>query len=234
MSTIVVTCQNCHKRFNVSEKFAGKSGPCPSCKTTIKIPLKSEEVVIHAPTPTGPVDSKGQAVLKPIEREDVEASPVVIIGIAGAIVVSVIAAIVLRMKFPQPPEATSVEPAMLWWILFAGAIVLAPPLVLAGYWFLRDDELEPHRGGELGIRVSICAVIYAALWGAYAMLKAKAFPNAPPEMFHFLFIGPVFLGAGGTAGFATLDLEFGNGAIHYSFYLLVTILFCFMIGVPIY
>ena len=234
MSTITVTCQKCHKRFSVSEKFAGKSGPCPACKTTIKIPEKSEEVVIHAPIPTGPVDSTGQAVLKPIEREEVNASPVAIIGIVGAIVVSIIAAIVLRMQFPQPADATAVEPGSLWWILFAGAILLAPPLVLAGYWFLRDDELEPHRGSELAIRVCICAAIYAALWGAYAIMKAKLFPNAPPEMMAFAAIGPVFIGAGGTAGLATLDLDFMTGAIHYGFYLLVTIVFCFVVGVPIY
>ena len=234
MSTITVTCQKCHKRFNVSEKFAGKSGPCPSCKTTIRIPKKSEEVVIHAPTPTGPVDSKGQAVLKPIEREDVEASPVAVVGITAAIIVAIVTAIVLRMQFPQPADAKAVEPLALWWILFGGAIALAPPIVLAGYWFLRDDELEPHRGGELALRVGICAAIYAALWGAYALLKAKMFPNAPPEMFHFLFIGPAFLGAGGFAGLATLDLEIGNGAIHYAFYLLVTVVFCFIIGVPVF
>lgn len=233
MSTITVTCQNCHKRFSVSEKFAGKSGPCPACKKIIKIPEKGDEIVIHAPAPTGAVDSTGQAILKPIEREEVETSPVAVIGIVGAIVVSIIAAVVLRMQFSPPEDATAVDPT-LWWILFGGAILLAPPLVLAGYWFLRDDELEPHRGGELAIRVSICAVIYAALWGGYALIKAKVFPNAPPEMFHFLFIAPVFLGAGGVAGLATLDLDFGNGAIHYAFYLLITVVFCFIIGVPAY
>lgn len=232
MSTITVTCQNCHKRFSVSEKFAGKSGPCPACKQVIKIPDKSEELVIHAPIPTGPVDSTGQAVLKPIEREEVETSPAAVIGIVGAIVLAVIAAIVLRIQF-KPADAEAIAPT-LWWILFGGAILLAPPLVLAGYWFLRDDELEPHRGGELALRVAICATIYAVLWGAYALLKAKMFPNAPPQMFHFAFIAPVFLGAGGVAGLATLDLEFGNGAIHYAFYLLVTVLFCFIIGVPVY
>ena len=230
---ISITCHKCHKRFNVSDKFAGKSGPCPNCKTTIKIPEKEEEVVIHAAAPTGPVDSTGQAVLKPIEREEVEASPVAVVGITAAIIVAIVVAIALRMQFPQPADATEVQ-GTLWWILFGGAIVLAPPLVLAGYWFLRDDELEPHRGSELWLRVCVCAAIYAALWGAYALVKAKLFPNAPPQMFHFAFIGPAFLGAGGVAGMAALELDFGNGAIHYAFYLLVTVLFCFIIGVPAY
>lgn len=230
---IQVTCQKCHKRFSVSEKFAGKSGPCPKCNATIKIPTADEEVVIHAPDNYGPTDSSGKAILKPIEREEVETNPVAVVGIVGGVILSIVVAIALRMLYPQPADATSVEPT-LWWILSAGAALLAGPLVLAGYWFLRNDELEPHKGSELALRVSICALIYAALWGGYALMKAKLFPNSPPEMFHFAFIGPVFLAAGGATALATLDLDFGNGAIHYAFYLLVTVLFCFIIGVPAY
>ena len=44
------------------------------------------------------------------------------------------------------------------WIKGLGALVLAPPLVLAGYTFLRDDELEPYRGRELGLRVAACGL----------------------------------------------------------------------------
>ena len=33
---IDVTCPSCHTRFQVSDKFAGKSGPCPKCKNTIR------------------------------------------------------------------------------------------------------------------------------------------------------------------------------------------------------
>ncbi|MEC8508925.1 MAG: MJ0042-type zinc finger domain-containing protein, partial [Planctomycetota bacterium] len=34
--SIRVTCPGCHARFNVSDQFAGKSGPCPKCKKTIQ------------------------------------------------------------------------------------------------------------------------------------------------------------------------------------------------------
>lgn len=231
---IQITCQKCHKRFSVSEKFAGKSGPCPNCKTTIKIPEKDEEVVIHTPDGYGPTDSSGKAVLKPIEREEVEAKPVAVVGIVAAIIVSILAAIALRFQFdPTTTETGTVVPT-LWWILAVGATLLGPPIVLAGYWFLRNDELEPHSGGELALRVLICGAVYAVLWGGYALLKKQVFPNSPPEMFHFAFIAPAFLGIGGFTGMASLELDFGNGAIHYAFYLLVTVLFCFIIGVPAY
>lgn len=230
---IQITCQKCHKRFSVNDKFAGKSGPCPNCKSTIKIPEKSEEVVIHAPENLGPKDSSGKAILQPIEREEVKTSPVAVVGIVGAIILAIIAAVVLRFQFPPGAEDGAIAQT-LWWILAVGAVLLAPPLALAGYWFLRNDELEPYRGGELALRVLICAVVYAALWGGYALMKAKLFPNAPPQMFAFMLIGPAFLGVGALASLATLDFDFGTGAIHYAFYLLVTVLFCFIIGVPAY
>ena len=34
-------------------------------------------------------------------------------------------------------------------VLASGAVLLGPPLVLAGYGLLRDQELEPHRGMSL-------------------------------------------------------------------------------------
>ena len=84
---IDVTCPACHTRFQVSEKFAGKSGPCPKCKKTIKVPEKKDEVVIHAPEVSGPKDSTGVAVLKPIGRTETRLSMMQMATIFGSIVV---------------------------------------------------------------------------------------------------------------------------------------------------
>src|SRR5690242_8110423 len=97
---IDVTCPACHTRFQVSEKFAGKSGPCPKCKKTIKVPELKEQVVIHAPEVSGPVDSKGVAVLKPIARTEVRLSMPVIAGIVGSVLVVLITAFALRVAYP--------------------------------------------------------------------------------------------------------------------------------------
>ncbi|HVX61387.1 MAG TPA: hypothetical protein VHC19_12320 [Pirellulales bacterium] len=35
---IAVSCTSCKAKFTVSDKFAGKQGPCPKCKATITIP----------------------------------------------------------------------------------------------------------------------------------------------------------------------------------------------------
>ena len=40
---IQVTCANCLKRFQVSDKFAGKTGACPNCKSTMT-PKENQEL----------------------------------------------------------------------------------------------------------------------------------------------------------------------------------------------
>ena len=82
---IQVTCPGCLSRFSVSDKFAGKKGPCPKCKKEISIPTKAEEVVIHAPEPTGPKDSQGKVILKPIRRTDTLLTRRLLVFIAGAV-----------------------------------------------------------------------------------------------------------------------------------------------------
>src|SRR5262245_13474966 len=175
---IDVTCPNCHTRFQVSDKFAGKSGPCPKCKSTIKVPEKKDEVVIHAPEETGPKDSKGQAVLKPIARTEVRLAAPQIAIIVGSVLVVVIVALVLRLQF----KGGDVPPL----ITILGAILLGPPLAFAGYTFLRDDELEPYRGQEVLLRALGCGLAFAAIWGAYWLGFAywydfKALPVGQPN-----------------------------------------------------
>lgn len=216
---IDITCPGCRTRFKVSDKFAGQKGPCPKCKTVIQIPAKGEEVVVHAPEQFGPKDRTGVAVLKPISRQEAKVTPVMLVTVISAVFVVFIGALMLRSVEEIPA-----------WVLGLGAFVLAPPCVWAGYSFLRDDELEPHRGRYLLIRVMACSVVYALLWGAYVWIPWFAFSLDTLELFHLLFIVPPIVVVGGLAAFASLDLDFGTGVIHYGFYLLVTLTLCLVMG----
>jgi len=120
----------------------------------------------------------------------------------------------------------------LW--LGAGALVLAFPLVFSGYTFLRDDELEPYRGMSLAIRVTICALVYALLWAAYAWLPAYAFNLQHYQVFHLLLIAPPIFIAGATAAFASLDLDFGTGLLHYGMYVLVSGALAMFVGAQLF
>ena len=217
---IAVVCPGCKKRFNVSDKFAGKKGPCPACKAIIQVPAKAEEIVVHEPEQFGPKGVSGKAVLKPIARTETRVSPL----LTAIIVVSTLVVFGGAWWFRSPEGDV---PAML---LLLGAIGLAPPLVWAGYTFLRDDELEPYRGQELGLRVVACAAAYAVLWGLVAVVSQYLFRGESFEVVHIAVIVPAMVAIGAFFAYVSLDLDYGVGALHYGLYLVVTVLLRLVLG----
>ena len=224
---IQVTCPGCLKRFNVSEKYAGKSGPCPSCQKQIKIPELKDQVVIHAPDEAEPKDAKGRSIFSPIRRTETRISAPVILGIALAAVV--IFGIALGLRFSSGGAPTL--------LLAVAAVALAPPLGLAGYWFLRDDELGGYEGRPLWIRCGICGAAFAALWGVYAMVPryiddtAQSMADISGMWMAIMLLVVVAIGT--AVSVATFELEVGQGAMHYILYLGVTFALAWTAGVPL-
>ena len=212
---IQVTCPNCHARFKVSDKFAGQRGPCPKCKTPITIPKLEDEVVIHAPEAYGPKGVDGTATLKPIARKETKASAVLIGGIVAASLVALAAAFAIGRMYP--------DGSIPKWLLGLGALLLAPPLVYAGYSFLRDQELEPYLGRSLWIRCGICSLVYACLWGLHWYVRQMVVGTGEFELFHLVYFVPLLVVPGAIASLATLDLDSTSAGLHYGFYLLVTV-----------
>ena len=214
---IQVTCPGCHQRFQVSEKFAGKQGPCPKCKAVITIPKKEEEAVIHAPEQFGPKGTTGKPTFKPISRTETKFSaPVAVVTALGVVMLFVMAWFVGRTSGPEGPPLV---------LLAAGAIVLAPAAAFAAYAFLRDDDLEPYRGRSLWIRLAIVGLVYAAIWGIVDLLiKGYLFDGDPFESFQLLIVIPAMIALGAFAAHLALDLDVTTAAVHYGFYLLMTVL----------
>ena len=77
---------------------------------------------------------------------------------------------------------------------------------------------------------ALCGWAYALLWAVYWPFTAYGIISG--EIWQWVFVIPVFVAAGSGISFATLDLDFGNAAMHYCFFLLVTILLRFAIGMP--
>ncbi|HBO42982.1 MAG TPA: hypothetical protein DD670_03415 [Planctomycetaceae bacterium] len=210
---INVICPGCHSRFQVSDKFAGRSGACPKCKGPIKVPTKEEEVQVHAPEEFGGGGrgTSGRLILKPISREKTKFS--IAIGTAVVAIVLVIFALawlgggILRDFLIVRATA-----------LLAVAFLLA----WAGYFFLRDDEnLETYSGKPLWVRTAICAAAYTLLWGVFGYVAPQVITE---ELYTWLLVAPPFVISGGLIALACYDLDFGNGCFHFAFYLLVTIL----------
>lgn len=220
---IRVTCPGCLKRFNVSDKFAGKSGPCPKCKTVIRVPTKGEEVKLHGAEELG-AGVRGATAVKPIHRTEATPKLVPALSIcAAALVVLITTAVLGQTDFfgDQVLLKSTI-----------GLLLVSPPLIIAGYTFLRDDEdLFPHRGRELYVRAAICSVAYIALWGIYGYLYGRYLTGPPwEEPLGWLLFVALYLGAGGLVSRACLDLDFGRGFFHYCFYLFVTVLLRWLAG----
>jgi hypothetical protein len=221
---ISVTCPGCLSRFTVSDKYAGKKGPCPKCKKDLIVPDKSQEVVIHAPE-IGPKDSKGVSILKPLKRAEFKLSKTEIIIGSIVAVLAIGLAIFARVGFKEPP-----------WILSAiGVLALAFPLAWVGYSFFHDDELEEYSGKERTSRVGICALIFATTWGLYWFL-AYYMGNktlADVDAIQFAIFLVVMFAAGTVGSLAAMELDFGQALLHYSMYFAVTILLALSAGVQL-
>ncbi len=210
---IVVVCPGCRKRFQVSDQFAGRTGPCPSCKTAIKIPAIQPEVKIHGGEmfASGGRTKAGELVLKPIARRETRFRPAVAAAIVAGGLVVFVAALAGRSLLRD-------------WVVLraAGLLAVSLPLVIAGYAILRNDELEPYRGPPLYLRSGILALVYAALWGLFVLTPVHEFAQSG-ELWIWLVVVPPFLIAGALAALGSLDLDFGSGVLHYAFYLLATV-----------
>lgn len=222
---IQVTCPGCLARFSVSDKYAGRKGPCPKCKKEIVVPDKSQEVVIHAPEDSGPKDAKGVSVLKPLRRKDFHVNNLTWILSGVGILVVLVTAIVVRVSVETVPAL----------LLVIGAIVLAPPMVMMGYTFLHDDELEGYDGQEYLVRSAICSVVFALTWAVYyGLARYFEYPNLSelPATFMGVFLA-VMMAIGTFTSLATFELETIQAATHYIAYLAVTIFLCLIMGVEL-
>jgi hypothetical protein len=226
MANIRVTCNKCHTRFNVSEKFAGKEGPCPKCKTIIRVPKKSDEIKIEAPKNKGPTDTKGQAIVKPITRKDTVLSGVQIALIIASIVGFLAVSIVVNFMVADKAAMS------MWIILGVGAFILAIPLVLVSYAFLRDQEREGFLGQSLYGRVGVCSLAFAVAWLALP-IAAYAF-NDSYEIGSYVVAAVAMFAIGTVASMACFEFEAIMGMVHYGLYLGIALLGRWLAGIGIF
>ncbi|WP_198953795.1 hypothetical protein [Rhodopirellula sp. MGV] len=224
---IQVTCRHCLKRFQVSDKFAGKTGPCPNCKKPIEIPALDEQVVIHAPQDDSPKDSKGESVLKPITRKETDVTRTGLLITIGSIVAVFGLAVVFRFTHPDGVPLAAKLVAL---------FIAAPPLIWAGYSFLYDQEREPYVGPELRNRVLVCSAIFPLIWCVYAFVPTYVFELDQINEMSWAVFGVtlcVMIALGGLASAATFELEYFNGVVHAGMYFVSIVLLAFVSGVTL-
>jgi hypothetical protein len=219
---IAVICPGCKASFRVHEKFAGKQGPCPKCKTTVTIPMV-EEVKIEAPEEfaSGGKDSKGRPTSKPITREQTKISPARIgMMIGGTIVVLLVT--YFGRSFIKDMLALKA----------LGILLVSVPLAAGGYAILRDDELEPYRGGAMWLRAAICGVVNSLLWGGFFIALNYLPSDVKSEPWIWLFVVPPFFLVGAGVAWGALDLDFGSGVFHFALFAIASLILYLLLGGP--
>jgi hypothetical protein len=220
---IPVVCPACKARFTVSDQFAGRTGPCPKCKQPITIPaLAVQAVTIHEPdAPVASAAGTGKAPTAPIRRVEKAIPAWRFAAIGGAAVAAMLAA----WGVGKAVGANALQAEWAWLPALAG-LVLAVPCVLLGYAAVRNRELEPYAGTPLLLRSLACAAVYAGLWVVKGQLPAEA----TAEMWQWLYIGPLFVAAGGLAALVSLELDWGPAVAHFSLYAMFTSLLRWLAG----
>lgn len=213
--SIRVTCNKCHTRFNVSEKFAGKEGPCPKCKAKIRVPMPADEIRIEAPKTKGPTDTEGRAIVDPILRKDTVLSTVqIVLLVAGMIGF-------LALAFGMRYAVSDWMSTLGWVVLGVGAFLMAVPLIFITYHIIRDNELQPFSGFELWKRIAICSVVFAASWVALPA-AAYVFNGQFPEV-SWVLASLIMFAAGAVASMGSFEFEWLLGVVHYGLYFAVGI-----------
>ena len=222
---IPVVCPGCKARFNVSDQFAGRTGPCPKCKQPITIPaLAVKAVTIHEPeAPVTTSAGTGRMPTAPIRRVEKAIPTWKFAALGGAAVAAMLAAWGVGTVLGADALTTDLS-----WLPAVAGLVLAVPCVLLGYAAVRNRELEPYTGTPLLLRSLACAAVYAGLWVVKGQLPAEQ----TAEMWQWVYIGPLFMAAGGLAALVSLELDWGPAIAHFSLYAMVTSLLRWLAGLP--
>lgn len=207
---IRVLCGGCRTTFTVSDKFAGRTGPCPKCKKPITVPAAPvKEVTIHGPEEEQAA-RPGRPPLAPIEFKEIPVPAAAYAAVAAGGLVMLILAFLARLVC----GVGEVPP----WMIGAGVCLAAMPCAWLGYEIMRNRDLEPYRGRTLLVRTAICGAVYAALWGVRGFLP----PDLTADLWPWVYVGPPFVVAGGVAALASFDLDWGSAVTHYAFYVMFT------------
>lgn len=218
---IHVICPGCHKRFDVSDQFAGQKGPCPGCQTEIQIPRLEDQVQIHEPE-LAPTQKAANVSLKPIRRgtEGLNKKHWIIVGL----VVAIGFALAMMIRFNPPADGEPVS----WILLLTASLILGPPICLSGYAILREHEAAAYPPKQAILRSLFCGLVYSLMWRLFALIPGWMSVADSNIMLGVIGVAIVLFSA--LAAIAFYDFEYLIAICHVVLFGAIIALFCTLAG----
>jgi len=210
------------RRFQVSERFSGKQGPCPNCCTIISIP--KEAVKMQGDGGTEAKNEEKQRVFSsPISRVNREFD----LGHAMRYTLGVLGVLLFAFLLGCIPMY-SVFRLLLGTL---GLCLVAFPLVLFGYHCLRDrEQIFALTGEELYRRTGIVAAGYVILWFGFEYCLAVTQADRLIACFYF----SAFAILATLLCHSLLAMKTSDALLHYSVFGFSIVFLRFLIGFSLF
>jgi hypothetical protein len=220
---IDIICSGCFKRFQVSDQFAGRSGPCPGCETIIAIPKLEDQIVIGEPDDK-PGSPGSRTNVKGIVRRVGFFQRFEVITLCSLFAVIAMFAVVIRILQTDPVTHLNWTTGSLFGL---GLILLSLGSSVLGYGVLKDSEIESFDRRNLIIRSISTAIIYFLLASGF-IACTLLFTHDDPRTLILAVVGIACFSIASFAPMVFYEMEFMQGALHVSIMICMTSLFCLL------
>ena len=218
---IDIICPGCHKRFQVSDQFAGQKGPCPGCKTIIQIPKLEDVVVVHERETTS---SGAPAKLNSIRRQHTTAGKSELLCASGALLAGLLSTVLVRFLSETEPN-----PGFFTTLLIGS--LLGSSTSLLGHIVLRGQDNGSNYGRKTIVRACLVGVIYTVIWRLLVLLSDGLLVEDGSVILPAVIILAIALTAISTfLPMFVFDFEYQQGLVHVALFISSLAIYSLVLG----
>ena len=222
--TIDVICSGCLKSFQVGDQFAGRSGPCPGCKTVISIPALEDQLIIEEPE-YKPGSPAGHTKIDGITRRAGVFQRFEVTTLCSLFILASAVAVLTRILQGDSQNVLTATTGVLFGI---GLILMATASSLLGYGVLKDSEVKAFDRRTTIIRTAITSAIYCLI--ASVFIAATVLLDDIDDI-RTLILSIIGIACFAIATFAPMvlyEMEMLQAAFHVGVMICMTSLFCLL------
>jgi hypothetical protein len=222
--TIDVICSGCLKSFQVGDQFAGRSGPCPGCKTIISIPALEDQLIIEEPE-YKPGSPAGHTKIDGITRRPGVFQRFEFITLCSLFVLASAVAVLTRILQDDSQDILTTTTGVLFGV---GLILMATASSLLGYGVLKDSEVMAFDRHTTILRTAITAAVYCLIGSIFIVTTLLLDPIDPSRTLILSIVGIACFTIASFAPMVFYEMEMLQGALHVGIMICMTGIYCLM------